>query len=286
MSKCITIFGCGYLGQTLAELCLGKGWTVSALTRNSATAEALRRMGVSQVAEANLENNGWHAQLDPSQDFVVNCVGAASRTLDGYRQSYVEGQDSIGQWLSGGEVGSLLFTSSISVYPQSEGRSVDETSSNEGASERGQLLLEAEEKCLASVVNVGRSFVLRLAGLYGPNRHLMVEKLKGGQPFEGNANRTLNLIHVADAAVAVLHCLEAKPENRGGIYNVSDGSHYSRGEIVAWLAEKLGVGVTPFLENDGVHTPDRKVSIDKIRNDLKWEPRYNSFVKGYESILG
>jgi nucleoside-diphosphate-sugar epimerase len=243
-------------------------------------------MGVSQVAEANLENTGWHAQLDPSQDFVVNCVGAASRALDGYRQSYVEGQDSIGQWLSGGEVGSLLFTSSISVYPQSEGRSVDEMSSNEGASERGQLLLEAEEKCLASVVNVGRSFVLRLAGLYGPNRHLMVEKLKGGQPFEGNANRTLNLIHVADAAAAVLHCLEAKPGNRGGIYNVSDGSHYSRGEIVAWLAEKLGVGVTPFLENDGAHTPDRKVSIDKIRNDLKWEPRYNSFVKGYESILG
>ncbi len=285
MSKCITIFGCGYLGQTLAELCLGKGWTVSALTRNSATAEELRRMGVSKVTEANLEKTGWHAQLDPSQDFVVNCVGAASRTLDGYRQSYVEGQDSIGKWLSGGEVGTLLFTSSISVYPQSEGRSVDETSSNEGASERGQLLLEAEEKCLASVVEVDRSFVLRLAGLYGPNRHLMVEKLKRRQPFEGNANRTLNLIHVADAAAAVLRCLEAEPGIRGGIYNVSDGSHYSRGEIVAWLAEKLGVAVTPFLENDGVHTPDRKVSIDKIRNDLKWEPRYNSFVKGYESIL-
>ena len=220
MSKCITIFGCGYLGQTLAELCLGKGWTVSALTRNSATAEALRRMGVSQVAEANLENTGWHAQLDPSQDFVVNCVGAASRTLDGYRQSYVEGQDSIGQWLSGGEVGTLLFTSSISVYPQSEGRSVDETSSNKGASERGQLLLEAEEKCLASVVDVDRSFVLRLAGLYGPNRHLMVEKLKGGQPFEGNANRTLNLIHVADAADAV-HGADATEAPQGSLHGPS-----------------------------------------------------------------
>ena len=50
--------------------------------------------------------------------------------------------------------------------------------------------------------------------------------------------------------------------------------------------EKALDEIRPFLENDGVHTPDRKVSIDKIRNDLKWEPRYNSFVKGYESILG
>ena len=264
---------------------MGRGWTVSALTRNPETAEALRRKGASNVVEAKLGGTEWHGQLDPSQDFVVNCVGAASRTLDGYRQSYVDGQDSIGKWLSGGDVGSLLFTSSISVYPQSEGRSVDENSSTVGVSERGRLLLEAEEKCLASVVDVDRSFVLRLAGLYGPNRHLMVEKLKKGKPFEGNANRTLNLIHVVDAADAVLCCLEADPEIRGGIYNVSDGSHFPRGEIVAWLADKLGVEVTPFLGNDGELVPDRKVSIDKIRNDLKWEPRYNSFVKGYESIL-
>ena len=286
MSKRITIFGCGYLGKVLAGLCLEKGWLVSALTRNPETARSLRDQGVSQVVEARLEETEWHGQLDSAQDFVVNCVGAASRTLDGYRQSYVEGQESIGRWLSGGKVGSLLFTSSISVYPQSEGRSVDEKSSTEGVSERGRLLLGAEEKCLAPSVGVDRSYVLRLAGLYGPGRHLMVEKLKAGQPFEGNANRTLNLIHVADAADAILHCLEAGPSIRGGIFNVSDGSHFSRKEIVSWLAGKLGVEVTPFLENDQGGTPDRKVSIAKIKSELAWIPRYNSFVKGYESILG
>lgn len=274
------------MGKVLAGLCLEKGWLVSALTRNPQTAQTLRDQGVSQVVEAGLEKTEWHGQLDSAQDFVVNCVGAASRTLNGYRQSYVEGQESIGRWLSGGKVGSLLFTSSISVYPQSEGRSVDEKSSTEGVSERGRLLLEAEEKCLAPSVGVDRSYVLRLAGLYGPGRHLMVEKLKAGQPFEGNANRTLNLIHVADAADAILHCLEAGPSIRGGIFNVSDGSHFSRKEIVSWLAGKLGVEVTPFLENDQGGTPDRKVSISKIKSDLAWSPRYNSFVKGYESILG
>ena len=114
----------------------------------------------------------------------------------------------------------------------------------------------------------------------------MVEKLKAGQAFEGNGRRTLNLIHVADAADAILQCLEAGPDMRGGVFNVSDGSHFSRKEIVSWLAGKLGVEATPFLENDQGGTPDRKVSIAKIKSELAWSPHYNSFVKGYDSILG
>ena len=55
---------------------------------------------------------------------------------------------------------------------------------------------------------------------------------------------------------------------------------------MSWLAGKLGVEATPFLENDQGGTPDRKVSIAKIKSELAWSPRYNSFVKGYESILG
>ena len=285
MSKSITIFGCGYLGQVLAGHCLEKGWRVSALTRNPETAELLRQKGGANIVEARLEGTDWHGQLDPSQDFVVNCVGAASRTLDGYKQSYVMGQDSVRKWLADGKVGTMLFTSSISVYPQTGGALVDESSSTEGTSGRAELLLQAEEKCLSPTASLGRSFVLRLAGIYGPGRHLLIEKLKKGQAFEGNSARTLNLIHVEDAVRAVLCCLNSEEENGGGVYNVSDGSHFSRGEIVSWLADKLGLQKTPFAENDPVGTPDRKVAIELIRNELKWEPLYNNFVKGYDSIL-
>ena len=285
MSKSITIFGCGYLGQVLAAHCLEKGWRVSALTRNPETAEALRQKGVAHVVNAKLEGSDWHGQLDPTQDFVVNCVGAASRTLDGYRESYVNGQDSVRQWLGAGTVGTLLFTSSISVYPQGGGVLVDENSATHGASERANLLLEAEDKCLSPSPSLGRSFVLRLAGIYGPGRHLLIEKLKNGQTFDGNSARTLNLIHVEDAARAVLCCLNSGAENRGGTYNVSDGSHFSRGEIVSWLAKKLGLQATRFEENDKDGAPDRKVSSELIGKKLKWSPLYNSFVKGYESIL-
>ena len=120
MSKGITILGCGYLGQALARRCLEKGWRVSALTRNTETARSLEEAGVSKVVEARLDGTDWHERLEREQDFVVNCVGAADRTLDGYRQSYVMGQDSVREWLADGKVGTLLFTGSISVYPQVE----------------------------------------------------------------------------------------------------------------------------------------------------------------------
>ena len=70
MSSKITIIGCGYLGSALAEVCIGKGWEVSALTRNSETAAKLRSMGVNRVVESQIENDDWHTQLDPNQDFV------------------------------------------------------------------------------------------------------------------------------------------------------------------------------------------------------------------------
>ena len=285
MSRSIAILGCGYLGKFLAERSLAKGWTVSALTRNPRTAEALRANGVREVVEDRLEGSGWHARFDPCFDYVVNCVGAASRDLGGYRQSYAEGQESIRKWLTEGKVGTLLFTSSISVYPQTGGQVVDESCSTEGVSERGALLLQAERTCLSPSPAIGRSFVLRLAGLYGPGRHLLVDKVKRGESLTGNSGRNLNLIRIEDAAGAVIACLGADASKAGGIYNVSDGKPASRGVIVSWLAGKLGVKESPFLENDPPGAPDRRVSIDAIRRDLKWEPEYNSFEKGYESIL-
>ena len=78
MNKSVTILGCGYLGTALAEQYVRKGWNVSALTRNADTAQNLRSLGVSQVVEAQLQDDRWHGQLDPNQEFVVNCVGASS----------------------------------------------------------------------------------------------------------------------------------------------------------------------------------------------------------------
>jgi nucleoside-diphosphate-sugar epimerase len=255
------------------------------LTRNSETAAKLRNMGVNRVVESQIENDDWHTQLDPIQDFVVNCVGASSSDTDGYITSYVEGQDSVMTWLEQGNVGTFLFTSSSSVYPQTGKRFVDETASSAGVSEKAGLLLAAEQKCFPPVPSIGRSFILRLAGLYGPGRHLLIDKIKAGEELSGNADRILNLIHRDDAVNAIVTCLVSEDSNIGRIYNVTDGNHATRGQIVSWISENLNSGEAVFKEDDDENTPNRKVSNNRILDELSWSPKFSSYQLGYQSIL-
>ena len=121
MSKKIAILGCGYLGKELAKTVLAKNWEVTALTRNPNTIDELREMGVANVCQGILAEDVWHSQINPEQDFVVNCVGAASPSVEGYRESYLEGIRSIKRWMSPHCKTRFVFTSSTSVYPQSSG---------------------------------------------------------------------------------------------------------------------------------------------------------------------
>ena len=285
MSKKLAIFGCGYLGSELARQALGLGWDVSAVTRNADTASSLSDSGVQKVVAAELGADSWQGEIDSTQDFVVNCVGAASDDLDGYLKSYIDGQDSVVKWARDGKVGTFVFTSSTSVYPQTERQLVDETASSDGVSERGGLLLAAEQLGFPGGGGIGRSFILRLAGLYGPDRHLFLENVRNGKTQSGDGDRILNLIHRDDVVSALFAVLQAGDQNIGRIYNVSDGNHSSRAEIAVWLAEKLGVDAPSFAGRDGSDASNRKISNNRIRDELNWSPDFPSFREGYNSIL-
>ena len=60
--------------------------------------------------------------------------------------------------------------------------------------------------------------------------------------------------HAADAADAILQCLR-QVRTCGGVFNASDGSHFSRKEIVSWLSGKLGVEATPFWKMTKAERP-------------------------------
>ncbi|MBT7925186.1 MAG: hypothetical protein HN627_13110, partial [Opitutae bacterium] len=101
----------------------------------------------------------------------------------------------------------------------------------------------------------------------------------------GDGDRILNLIHRDDAVSAILAVLHAGEQNIGRIYNVSDGNHSSRAEIASWLAEKLGVDAPSFNDSEDSNASNRKISNDRIRDELNWVPDYPSFREGFNSIL-
>lgn len=290
-NKRLVIFGCGYVGAAVARAALAAGARVEALTRNPEKAASLRSAGVSPVVVAELGSTEWHAQIAPAPDFVVNCVSSGGP--DQYWQSYVVGMQSILSWaVATGPVGTMVYTSSTSVYPQGEGAVVDETAWAPGATPNGRIISESEVLLKAApAAAIRRHFILRLAGIYGPGRHHLLDQLRAGaDTLNGSGEHRLNLAHRDDIVAAILACLAAPADQAGGIFNVADDAPASRAEVVAWLCARLGRPVPAFdgsatTRRGGAPMPDRIISAAKIQWELGWRPRYPDFMAGFGEIL-
>ena len=279
--KSLVVFGAGYVGGEVVRAGLARGMRVVALTRNADTARELKSAGA-QVVVAELASDAWWGEIEGA-DFVVDCVSAGGRGLEGYRRSYVEGMRSVTAWLRerGGAEG-FVYTSSTSVYPQSGGVMVTEEMGNVAtpADERTCALAEAERLALA----VG-ACVLRLAGIYGPGRHALLDRLRAGaRVLPGHGAGRLNLIHRDDAASAIWAVLECGGA-AGDVFNVCDDGAASRGEAVRWLAEKTGAAAPVFSGEGARGTLDRAISNAKIKTRTGWRPRFATFREGYEAML-
>lgn len=290
----LVILGCGYVGSALAEAALAQGARVTALTRNPEKAAELRARGV-EVVMSDLAATEWHAHpaLAGGAEFVANTVSAAAATPEGYRASYVAGTESILAWARRAPIGTLVYTSSTGVYPQGGGARVDEEASTAGASVTGRVLVEAENLLRNSAPTaVGRWFVLRCAGIYGPGRHYLLNALRAGQTrFAGEPTFRMNLVHRDDIVAAMLACFAAPTAVANEIFNLSDGAPATRGELVGWLAEQLGLpspvfdGAVPSARKGGEPTPDRVIVAEKIRRRLQWSPAFRDFRAGYAPLL-
>jgi nucleoside-diphosphate-sugar epimerase len=289
--KSLVIFGCGYVGSALARAATAGGAKVTALTRNEGVAARLKSE-VAEVVVADLGSDQWHARIPAGVDFAVNCVSAGGGGLEGYRRSYVDGMASVLRWAVAGPrpVGSLIYTSSTSVYPQGDGMKVGEDADTSESSAAGQILREAEELLLDSKA-ARRRFILRLAGIYGPGRHSLLDQIRAGATGVTGGRHRLNLAHRDDIVTAILSCLSAPGNVSGGIFNVADGAPAPREEVVRWLAVRLGRPVPEFLpasggaRRGGEPAPDRVIISAKLQDTLGWKPKYPDFRAGYEAIL-
>lgn len=292
MSRRLMIFGCGYVGTELARQAMALGWEIKALTRNPQQAGKLEALGA-RVIVADLHSSNWHSQAAGPFDYAVNCVSAGSAGLEGYRMSYCEGMQSILAWADRQPqpLTALAYTSSTSVYAV-DADWVDESAPLVQLSPTGEILRAAE--VLLEEWPQGqsvRTIILRLAGIYGPARHRLLDQVRlGARELSGRGDSFLNLIHRDDAAGALLAVLQA-PTARG-VFNCCDGQPATRAEITAWLAGRLGlpepVWSGPSSENrlfrgEG---PNRRISSHKLQQATDWRPCYRDFRAGYAAILG
>lgn len=279
------VVGCGYLGRRVADRWWAQEETVYAVTRSAQHAEELRRQGLRPIV-ADVTRPETLQGL-PEVETVFYAVGYDPQSGASRQAVYVDGLRNVLDELSTG-AGRVIFTSSTGVYGQADGVWVDEDSPCRPIRDAGRAMLAAEALLRAHRLGE-RSIVLRLAGLYGPGRITRLADLLAGRPIVAPAEGFLNLIHVDDAAAAVL-AAEEYPQTPQ-TFLISDGHPVLRKEFYAYLASLLGREPPEFVEpsTDVRQTlrsaTDKRVNNRRMLEALRLELTYPSYREGLSAVV-
>jgi nucleoside-diphosphate-sugar epimerase len=267
------VVGCGYLGGRVAAAWRAQGRTVYALTRGRG--DELRAAGLTPIVGDVTDPASLAGVRDlPPLSTVLYAVGLDRGAGKSMREVYVEGVKNVAAALP--QVARWLHVSSTSVYGQTGGEVVTETSPTEPREESGKVVLDTERALHAARPD---AIILRFAGIYGPGRVLRRAALLKGEPYTPDPDKWLNLIHVADGVAAVLAAEFHGTDGR--IYNISDETPVTRRDFYTETAKVLGAPPAAF---EPPATPadeaNRRLSTEMARTVLGFTPRYPSYREG------
>ena len=280
MNPEVLIIGCGFLGEAAADLFLSNGRRVLGLVRTPESVRSLTLKGVG-AAHCDVTDDASVEALRPIVQGVplaIYAVSSGGGNAEKYATIYRDGLNRVMKcWLPQ----KMIFISSTSVYGQNDHSWVNETSPAIPDRATARMLLEAEEIALA-----GGGTVVRLTGIYGPGRSMLLRKFLSGEAIlEEGGGRYLNQIHRDDGAAALVYLGE--PSCPAGIYNVSDDTPATQRELYGWIADYLQVPLPPVGSEDlnrkrGISS--KRVSNAKMRS-LGWRPRYSSYKEALPELM-
>jgi nucleoside-diphosphate-sugar epimerase len=285
--KCL-IVGCGYVGMSLGAELARLGHEVYGLRRDASASTEMTAAGLRPLF-ADITKPETLASLPRPFDWVVHCV-AAGGDADNYRRIYLEGTRRLLEWLSASPPQKFLYTSSTSVYGQTDGSVVKESNPAEPSVETSRVLVETE-KVLFEAFHRDKfpAIILRVAGIYGPDRgHWFKQFLKNEARMDGDGSRFLNMIHRDDVAGCVIAGL--KRGRPGEIYNAVDDEPVKQRVFFEWLGAALGKYPPPSAppnpdEKRKRGITNKRVSNRKLKMELGYQFKHPNFRKGYTDEL-
>jgi nucleoside-diphosphate-sugar epimerase len=278
MSRSVLIAGCGFVGLPLARNFVLSGWETHAITASETSAAKLHGEPFPVYAADITEKAGVRHLEYRTFDVVVHCASSGRGGVGDYAAVFFAGAQNL---MANLEYGRLIFSSSTSVYAQTDGSWVDETSAADPVRETSQILRKTEDLVLAS-----GGTVARLAGLYGPGRCAPLKKLLDGRAMiEGDGTRAMNTLHQLDAADALQFLAGT---NSTGLFNVVDNQPVTEIDWFRYVCDRLNKPLPPLGPRDLNRKrgwTNKRVSNRKLRS-LGWNPIYPTFEEGLALILG
>ncbi len=270
----ILVAGHGYLGQEVARQALTLNWKVTTLSRSPGEADHACDL-TDLTALESLQTEG----LQPTH--IVACASSGRGDLEAYRSIFCEGTRHLQQVFP---QAAFTFISSTSVYRQLDGSIVDEESDFAGETQKSLILREAENLVLSE-----HGTVLRLSGIYGPERSVILSRFLAGKATlektaEGIGVRILNQIHRDDAAEAIVHLIK---EGFAGLYNVSDNQPISQLQTYEALCKLLDQPLPPTAPpnpNSKRGWTNKAVSNARLQA-TGWAPRHANFLSSVSELI-
>lgn len=275
MSEKVLLAGCGDLGLRVAYRLLARGDEVWALRRHVPADEC---SGIRWIT-GDLASPDVSPDLPAGITQLVYLPTPDRRDAPAYRETFVDGLRHTLDLLGPDTLRRAVLVSSTAVYGGQESGWVTEDTPPQPPAFNGAVLLEAERQLMERVCT---PVVLRLAGLYGPGRVQLLERVRLGDVRAPRARpHWANRIHVDDAAAAVAHLLQLPDPDT--LYLGVDDTPLPLHVLYEHLASAMGApAVAEGPAPAGVGS--KRLSNARLRRS-GWIPRWPDAREGFDALI-
>ncbi len=273
MMERVTILGCGYVGTALAKYWQQRG--TFHITATTTTPDRVSDLEAIADRVVVLDTQNFDALRDLVADTSTLVVSVASKRVQPYDVTYLGTAHNLAQALtdldrnaaiSGSPIAlkQVIYTSSCGVYGDRGGEWVSESVEVNPEGENQKILAQAEGVILDTATPTRKACVLRLGGIYGPDREIArIYQSAAGTTRPGDGLHPTNWIH-RDDIVSAMNL--ARSNRLSGIFNVVDDDWMSNRELLDRVCELYHwEPVTWDASRPGRRSYNAKVSNQKIK---------------------
>jgi nucleoside-diphosphate-sugar epimerase len=179
----------------------------------------------------------------------------------------------------------FIYTSSTGVYGDYGRGWVDESSPRRADHPAGLRLIETEDILFNAIEEEQfPGVVVRLSGIYGPNRIPGCDQVLKGGKLRGRPEGYLNLIHLNDLVPLLVSA--APIAKTGDCYLFSDDHPVQRSDYYTFLAKRLGISdFTPLWNLFDEPVASRRCRNQKMKEHFQIGLKYPSYREGLSTLL-
>ena len=274
----VLIIGCGQLGFSIvnnADPDVFKLYGFSRSLRKSPASIEMHQVDILKTEAIDVIK-----LINP--EIIIYAVSADTQSIESYQDHYVVGlKKTYEAILELDHFKHLFFVSSTRVYGQKTTKILSELDIAEPSDYGGEALMEAET--VARQLK-DKATILRLSGIYGPNRKRMIQLAQSNPGNWPATNNWSNRIHEEDAARFIVFLMKRIMMNESiePLYLVTDGVPTKQYDVLTWIRNRLQL-TTDTIELPILESGKQLQSL--LLNQTGFVLKYPDFTYGYEAII-